>query len=118
MKLLADECVDKQIVDYLRDVGCKVLYISEMKPGISDEKVLNIANKEMSILITADKDFGELVFRQKKINLGVIFLRLAGLSPEAKAEIVVTAIKNHKDEIQGNFTVIMLGAVRVRKRIF
>lgn len=42
MKLLADECVDRQIVDYLRDVGYKVLYISEMKPGISDEKVLNI----------------------------------------------------------------------------
>ncbi|MCG2791691.1 MAG: DUF5615 family PIN-like protein [Actinomycetia bacterium] len=63
MKFIVDECVDWQIIDYLRKIGYEILYVPEIEPGISDEKVLDIANKESAILITADKDFGELVFR-------------------------------------------------------
>ncbi len=63
MNLMADECVDQQIVDRLRGEGHKVLYIAEMAPSIPDEKVLENANQNNALLLTADKDFGELVFR-------------------------------------------------------
>ena len=63
MKFLADEGVDKQIVDRLRQDGHSVWYVAEMEPGISDDEVLTIANQENAILLTADKDFGELIFR-------------------------------------------------------
>jgi len=41
--------------------------------------------------LTADKDFGELVFRQRLLHSGIVLIRLAGLKPETKAELVVTA---------------------------
>jgi predicted nuclease of predicted toxin-antitoxin system len=65
MNLLADEGVDRQIVERLRQEGYSVLYIAEMDPGISDDLVLDKANQVEALLLTADKDFGELVFRQQ-----------------------------------------------------
>jgi len=88
-----------------------------MEPGISDDEVLNLANREKSILLTADKDFGELIFRQGKIAKGVILVRLAGLSPEVKAEIVADAIREHAGELLLAFTVITPVTVRIRVKI-
>lgn len=65
MNFLADENVDRQIVERLRYVGFNVRYIAETAAGISDDEVLDLANSEESLLLTADKDFGELVFRLK-----------------------------------------------------
>ena len=53
MNLLADECIDQQIVKRLRQDGHEVLYIAEMDPGISDEKVFRLANLQSAILIPA-----------------------------------------------------------------
>lgn len=62
MKFVADEGVDAPIVKRLRENGHDAFYIAESDRGISDEEVLEIANAESRILITRDKDFGELVF--------------------------------------------------------
>ena len=67
MKFLADECIERQIVDQLRHDGHIVLYVAELEPGISDQEVLDRANQEDAILLTADTDFGDLVFRQEKV---------------------------------------------------
>lgn len=89
MNLLADEDVDGPVVERLRQDGHVVLYIAEMEPGIADEEILRKANAKMSLLITADKDFGEMVFRQNLLSTGgVVLIRLAGLSPEGKAAVV------------------------------
>lgn len=116
MKFLADENVDKPIVERLRDDGHTVLYVLEMEPGISDEEVIRRANQEFALLLTADKDFGELVFRQRRIVYGVVLIRLAGLSPQRKAEAAATAIQKHADELARNFTVITHRTVRIRKQ--
>jgi len=117
VKFLADECVDRQIVDRLRQEGYEVLYVVEMEPGISDDVVLSLANLKESILLTADKDFGDLIFRQGKIAKGVVLVRLAGLSPEVKAEIVANAIREHAEELLQAFTVITPVTVRIRVKI-
>jgi predicted nuclease of predicted toxin-antitoxin system len=117
VKFLADECVDRQIVDRLRQEGYEVLYVVEMEPGISDEEVLSLANRNESILLTADKDFGDLIFRQGKIAKGVVLVRLAGLSPEVKAEVVANAIREHAEELLQAFTVITPVTVRIRGEI-
>ena len=57
MNLLADESMDKPIVEQLRQDGHDVLYVAEMEPGISDEVVLQRANEHQALLITEDKDF-------------------------------------------------------------
>ena len=116
MKFIADECIDRQIIDLLRKIGYEILYVTEIEPGISDKKVLDIANRESAVLITADKDFGELVFRQNKITSGIILIRLTGLQPDVKAAITASAIKEHREEIWNNFMVITSETVRIRKK--
>ena len=96
MKFVADESVDRHIVDQLRQDGHSVLSVAEMDPGISDDAVLDLANGMATALLTADKDFGELVFRQGRISPGVILVRLAGQPPERKATLVAAAIAEHQ----------------------
>jgi predicted nuclease of predicted toxin-antitoxin system len=63
--LVADESVDKGVVERLRYGGHEVIYIAEISPSISDEAVLRQAKAHDALLLTADKDFGELVFSAK-----------------------------------------------------
>jgi predicted nuclease of predicted toxin-antitoxin system len=117
MNLLADEDVDGPVVERLRRDGHVVLYIAEMEPGISDEEILRKANEKMSLLVTADKDFGEMVFRQNLLNTGgVVLIRLAGLSPEGKAEVVSRVFRDRRTELPQAFSVISPGRVRIRPK--
>lgn len=109
MNFLADESVDRQIVARLRQDGHSVQYVAEMEAGISDEIVLTLANREGALLLTADKDFGEMVFRQRPHTHGIVLIRPAGLSPSRKAEIVVSAIARHVTELSHAFAVIAPG---------
>jgi predicted nuclease of predicted toxin-antitoxin system len=117
VNFLADENVDQQIVSRLRERGHHVIYVLDMERGVSDDVVLQLCNKSKSLLLTADKDFGELIFRQGRIVSGVVLIRLAGLTPESKAEIVAAAIEKRAGELAGAFAVISPGTVRIRPQI-
>lgn len=65
MNFFADESVDRQIVERLRQDGHHVRYVAEMASGLSDDVVLAAANAEAALLLTTDKDFGEMVFRRR-----------------------------------------------------
>jgi predicted nuclease of predicted toxin-antitoxin system len=114
MNLVADESVDLQVVQRLRSDGHDVLYVAELAPGISDDQVLAVANERNALLLTADKDFGELVFRLCRIASGVLLIRLPGLSSTLKAEIVSRALDDHGASVWNAFTVVMPSMVRVR----
>ena len=116
MKFIADECVDLQIIEHLRKKGYEVLYILEINPGVSDDELLSLASKESAVLITLDKDFGELVFRQNILTSGIILLRLSGLDSEDKAVITSEAIEKYQKEIKNNFMVITSDNIRIRKK--
>jgi predicted nuclease of predicted toxin-antitoxin system len=118
LNLLADEGVDRQIVARLREEGHDVSYVAEMEPGIPDENVLALANREARALLTTDKDFGELVFRQRLLtSSSIILIRLPGLSSEGKARTVSSAIREHASElVRGTFAVVTSGTIRVRRR--
>lgn len=117
MIFLGDESVDYQIIERLRAQGLDVLYVAEMDPGVSDELVLNEANLRNAVLITVDKDFGELVYRQKRLHTGVILLRLWGLSGSDKATITFNAIREHGHEMAHAFTVISATSIRIRRSL-
>ncbi len=117
MIFFADENIDRQIVDRLRQDGHDVMSVIEMGPGISDDKVLELANAKKAILLTADKDFGELVFRQHRLTHGVVLVRLAGRFPMQKAEIVSAAINRYAEELKAVFSVIRPGIIRIRQNI-
>jgi len=117
MRLMADEGVDRQIVERLRQEGHEVLYIAELDPGITDDVVLAQARRGDALLITSDKDFGEIIYRQVQIRSGVLLLRLAGLSQERKAEVVSSCLKIHGEEMLSAFSVLSPGSLRIRSPI-
>jgi predicted nuclease of predicted toxin-antitoxin system len=114
LKFVADESVDFQIVSRLRSDGHEVFYIAETLSGASDSSVLAQANRQRAVLLTSDKDFGDLVFRQRLISSGILLLRIAGLSQEVKAAIVAEAISKHGSAMSGQFTVLTSTTLRIR----
>ena len=114
MNLVADESVDSPIVERLRQDGHAVFYIAELDPGIDDGAVLDEANRSGALLITSDKDFGELVFRLGRITTGVVLVRLVGLSADAKADTVSSVFRSRGDELFAAFSVVSPGRVRIR----
>ena len=115
MKFVADEGLDVPIVEMLRINGHELFYIREEHAGLPDEEVLKISNSRDEILITPDKDFGELVYRMKQVHRGVILVRLSGLKPKQKAAVVVATVNKYAPELPGAFTVITKTHIKIRK---
>jgi predicted nuclease of predicted toxin-antitoxin system len=116
VNLVADEGVDRPIVERLRRDGHDVLYVAELSPSVPDDDVLEQANARNAVLLTADKDFGELVYRQRLVHAGVVLLRLAGLSNATKASLVAEVCRDRAVELVGAFSVIAPGQVRIRQK--
>jgi predicted nuclease of predicted toxin-antitoxin system len=114
--LLADENLDRSVVATLRTDGHEVLAVAEMQPGIGDAQVLALAEERKALLLTEDKDFGELVFRQGLVHAGVILVRLAGLSAVAKGAMLSQALAEYGGQIEGAFTVLSPRSLRIRRR--
>ena len=115
MKFLADENIPIQVVRRLREGGYIVWCVGEIEASIPDEEVLNLANEKEAVLLTGDKDFGELVYRQGLVTEGVILVRLSGLSTEEKAEVVFVAVDRYKEDFSGAFSVITPKNIRIRR---
>lgn len=117
MKFLADENIEIQLVERLCSENYEVLYVSELAPSITDNEVLELAEKENAILLTGDKDFGELVFRLGLISKDVILLRLGELLLTEKIAVTLKAIGEHESELPNAFTVVSANSIRIRKNI-
>ena len=115
MILIADENVQRTVIEGLRQTGYDVRHIQQMTAGVPDEAVLNMANRESAVLLTYDRDFGELVFRQKRVAKGVILVRPVGIPPARIADLVAAAISTHGAEIERSFTVISSQGMRIRR---
>jgi predicted nuclease of predicted toxin-antitoxin system len=114
LSIVADECIDKEIVDALRNEGLQVFYVAEIAPSSSDAEVLEMATKTGALLLTSDKDFGELVFRQRRLHSGVLLIRLSGVVAQLKARTVIVAVQEHTEELLGSFSVLEIGRLRIR----
>ena len=88
-----------------------------MVRGIDDDAVLDTANREEALLMTSDKDFGEIVFRQNRASFGVLLIRLEGLKPETRAEITGDALGVHERELSRTFSVLSPSTIRIRRDI-
>lgn len=115
MMFLADEGVDRSIVDGLRKLDFDVFYVIEATRSLRDENLLQIAANEKRIPITKDKDFGELVFRLNRAHSGVILIRLEGITTQERAEVTCPLILKHKEQLLTSFTVIQKGIIRIRR---
>jgi predicted nuclease of predicted toxin-antitoxin system len=112
-KFLADESCDFAVVRALRAADYDVLAIAERTPGAHDEEVMRLAMSERRILLTEDKDFGQLVFAAGKETSGVIFIRYpAGLRSELP-QGVLDAVKRESSRMQTAFVVLQPKRMRI-----
>lgn len=114
MNILADENISFSIVMRLRADGHVVERMAEIAQGDPDTSVLAIANQQNAIILTEDKDFGDLVIRDRMQSVGVILVRLDGFSPTERAEIIARVVREHEDQLPGAFAVIKPRTVRIR----
>ena len=114
--IVADECVEYEIVELLRQEGIPVLSIMESYSGIKDATVLKIAVDQSALLLTEDKDFGELVFRLQLPHHGILLVRFSnGFDPDIKAQSVLKTITEKFEEIDNRFSVLDEHRLRIRK---
>lgn len=119
MRFLANENFPLASVERLREAGHDVLAVVEWLSGATDTEVLAHAARERRILLTFDRDYGELIFRRRKpVPLGVIYLRLAPESPDSPAEILLAvealaAVRGWS--LEGHFVTVTPQTVRLRK---
>ena len=105
MKFLIDENLGIKVSEFLRDLGFDIVSITELSPGITDKEVLSLANDQERILVTLDKDFGELVFKEGLTYFGVILVRLKDESVDNKKKVLKQTLMSGKD-FTNKFTVI------------
>jgi predicted nuclease of predicted toxin-antitoxin system len=114
VRILANENFPRGAVEALRRAGHDVVWIRTESPGISDEEVLARAVSEQRVLVTFDKDFGELAYRAGlPSGCGVVLFRIRMASPDQVAERVVKLIASRTDWV-GNFSVIHEMIIRMR----
>jgi predicted nuclease of predicted toxin-antitoxin system len=113
MRFLADESCDFAVVRALRAAGHDVLTVSEFSPGAEDQAVIGLGLQQGRILLTEDKDFGQLVHAGGRASGGVVFLRFPAKARTRMARVVVDLVRNRGGKLMGSFTVVQPGRVRI-----
>jgi predicted nuclease of predicted toxin-antitoxin system len=113
MRFLVDECTGSIVARWLRDQGHDVFSVYDDARGLEDEPILDQACAEERILITCDKDFGELVFREGLPHRGILLLRLDNPEPGKLIAAVQRALASHSDQLAGNFVVVTRHKIRL-----
>ena len=116
MRFVADENVPLPSVEALRAAGHDVAAVAREAPGSSDATVLEQVRREGRIVLTFDRDFGELVFRRGASGEpGVVFLRFVPRTPTEPAEVLLLLLLERGLMFEGSFTVVDRDHVRQRR---
>jgi predicted nuclease of predicted toxin-antitoxin system len=114
VRFLANENVSTTVIKERRERGIDVLSVKESMRSAADDVILSRAQVEQRIVLTHDKDFGELAFRAHlHASCGIILLRLSGLEPELDNRRILEALDSRTDR-PGHFSVITDTRIRMR----
>lgn len=115
MRLLANENVPIPSVVLLRAAGHDVVSIAEVEPAALDPSVIERAVRDDRFILTFDRDYGDLIFRQRvPPPPGVIYLRFIPTSPEEPATLVQQVFAQPDIALEGRFTVVSRREIRQR----
>lgn len=114
-RFLADESCDFAVVRALRDAAFDVVAVVEHSPGATDEQVIALSVKEQRVLLTEDKDFGQLVFAANRESAGVIFVRFPASARATLGTRVVDTVRREQDRLVGAFAVLQPHRTRIRR---
>jgi predicted nuclease of predicted toxin-antitoxin system len=114
LQLLVDADVGMAVVDWLRGAGYDTKAVREVDPRMRDDAILAWAVSEQRLVITMDKDFGELVYHSGQRHAGVLLLRLEDAPSAEKVRVVREIFSKHGDELASRFSVYQGGRLRIR----
>ena len=113
MRLLADENFPGDIVLALRNAGNDVVWIHEIAPGMAEQNVLALAKAGNRVLLTFDKDFGELAYRALlQATCGIVLFRLSGLALTDRERLILASLGS-RDDWSGHFSVVTESRIRI-----
>ena len=115
-RFLADESCDYPVVRALTRVGHEVLAVADLSPRAGDASVIGLALRERCVLLTEDKDFGQLVHASGMRSVGVILLRFPVGARSKIGEAVVELVDRRGEDLIGRFVVVQPGRVRIGLR--
>jgi len=115
LKFLVDVGVSKKAEQMLEKQGYDTKNVRDINPRMLDKEILKLAVSEKRMVITMDKDFGELVYNSKLPHGGVLLLRLEEARADEKVEIIEKILEKHSDKLFNNFSVFKDGRLRIRK---
>ena len=114
MRILANENFPGEAIGTLRERGHDIVWIRTDAPGSKDQTILQQAQIEKRIIVTFDKDFGELAFHSRlPASCGIILFRISAPSPASVIQKIVEALESRSDW-SGNFAVIDDKQIRIR----
>lgn len=112
MRFLIDVCVGKMVADWLVQKGYDVSKVWERDSEMSDSDVLTWAYQEKHILITMDKDFGRLIFRDRAPHTGII--RLPDVPSQQKLNLLEIVLERYIKELEEGNVVITVKRRKIR----
>lgn len=113
--IIVDENVDFYWIKLLRKLSYELYVISEQCPGIPDKDIIKLVNKFGGILVTEDKDFGELIFANNLEKIAVIFMRYDQPNYEQVEKSLIYCLKRHYTNPSKLYFTITKNKVRIRK---
>lgn len=115
MRFLANENFPLQSVQLLRQADLEIASVTEDSPGIEDSEVLARAANEQRVILTFDRDYGELIYRLRlRSPKGVIYLRFRPHTPEEPASILLNLLQTEGLQFEEWFTVVERDQIRQR----
>jgi predicted nuclease of predicted toxin-antitoxin system len=115
MRFLADENCDFAVVRKLRDAEHDVVAVAEVALGAADDEVINFARREKRVLITEDKDFGQLVFAAAKSASGVILIRFPAPARSILPQAILDLVNSEQEGLFGSFVVLQPSRIRITR---
>ena len=116
MLIIADESCDFNLVRALRKAGHEVTAIAEISPRADDQDVLKMAVRHRGILLTEDKDFGQLVYAHGQKTTGVVLLRFPISARKQVSMDLVKLAMEQGERLIGCFVVVQPGRIRIGHR--
>lgn len=114
LRFLVDIGVSKKVEEWFLENGYDMKSVRDINPRMDDDKILNIAVSENRMVITMDKDFGELVYNSGLSHSGVLLLRLEDAKSDEKVRTIAAILTEHSDKLSNNFCVFYNGRLRIR----
>jgi predicted nuclease of predicted toxin-antitoxin system len=113
MRFLVDECTGSKVASWLRSENHEVFSVFDEARGMTDDEILTKAADENWILITNDKDFGEMIFRERRAHHGIIFMRLDDERAANKIQVLERLLENYAEKLPEQFVTVTETKVRI-----